>query len=580
MKESTRYDRRTFMGYFASVGLGSTVLPGVLWAKAAAGAEITTATIASAEEMAGLQFTDDQRKVMLEGIKNTEQRLEALHKIPLNNSVAPAIVFNPRTQGPPDIPRKRGQIQKRSAARVSRPADLEDLAFQPVTVLSDLIRRRVITPSELTKMYIARIRKFDPQIMAVVTLLEDRALAQAKRADAEIARGNYRGPLHGIPWGAKDLLAVRNYKTTWGAGPYRDQVIDDDATVVKRLDEAGAILLAKLTLGELAQGDIWFGGMTKNPWKLDQGSSGSSAGPAAATAAGMIAFGIGSETLGSISSPSTRVGTTGLRPTFGRVPRTGAMALSWTMDKLGPLCRSAEDCALVLDAIYGPDGKDPAAIEAPFHWDPTIDVRKLRIGYVKTAFDLPRLDPKDEKRTLHATKQFDDAALNVLGKLGVKLLPVDLPDVPYDPMRIILNAEAAAAFDDLTRSGRDALLVQQTPFDWANTFRVARFIPAVDYINANRVRTIAIQKWDEMFKNFDVIVTPTAAANLPQLVATNLTGHPAVILPNGFRDDGTPVSLTFLGGLFEEAKLLAVADAYQRATNFHLKHPALSVKPA
>jgi Asp-tRNA(Asn)/Glu-tRNA(Gln) amidotransferase A subunit family amidase len=580
MKEFTRYDRRTFMGYFASVGLGSTVLPGVLWAKAAAGAEITTATIASAEEMAGLQFTDDQRKVMLEGIKNTEQRLEALHKIPLNNSVVPAIVFNPRPQGPPEVPRKRGQIQKRSAARVSRPANLEDLAFQPVTVLSDLIRRRVITPSELTKMYIARIRKFDPQIMAVVTLLEDRALDQAKKADAEIARGNYRGPLHGIPWGAKDLLAVRNYKTTWGAGPYRDQVIDDDATVVKRLDEAGAILLAKLTLGELAQGDIWFGGMTKNPWKLDQGSSGSSAGPAAATAAGMIAFGVGSETLGSISSPSTRVGTTGLRPTFGRVPRTGAMALSWTMDKLGALCRSAEDCALVLDAIYGPDGKDPAAIEAPFHWDPTIDVRKLRIGYVKTAFDLPRLDPKDEKRTMHATKQFDDAALNVLGKLGVKLLPVDLPDVPYDPMRIILNAEAAAAFDDLTRSGRDALLVQQTPFDWANTFRVARFIPAVDYINANRVRTIAIQKWDEMFRNFDVIVTPTTAANLPQLVATNLTGHPALILPNGFRDDGTPVSLTFLGGLFEEAKLLAVADAYQRATSFHLKHPTLSVRPA
>jgi Asp-tRNA(Asn)/Glu-tRNA(Gln) amidotransferase A subunit family amidase len=461
----------------------------------------------------------------------------------------------------------------------SVPSNLEGLAFLPVTELSDLVRRRKVTSLELTEMYLNRLKRYDPVLRCVITLTEDRALAQARAADAEIARGKYRGPLHGIPWGAKDLLAVRGYKTTWGAGPYKDQVIDEDATVVQRLDAAGAVLVAKLTLGELAQGDVWYGGTTKNPWKVDQGSSGSSAGPASATAAGLIGFGIGSETLGSISSPSTRCGVTGLRPTYGRVPKTGAMALSWSMDKLGPLCRSVEDCALVLDAIHGPDGKDSMAIAASFNWDASLRPSRLRVGYVKAAFDLPVLDPKDEKRTLHATKKFDDRALDVLKKMGVNLIPVDLPDLPYDAMRIILTAEAAAAFDDMTRSDRDNLMVQQGRFDWPNTFRTARFIPAVDYVNANRVRSTAMRAWDELMQKVDVIVTPTGAANLSQLVATNLTGHPAVILPNGFRDDGTTVSLTFLGGLFEEAKLLAVANAYQQATGFHLAHPTIPTTP-
>jgi Asp-tRNA(Asn)/Glu-tRNA(Gln) amidotransferase A subunit family amidase len=372
---------------------------------------------------------------------------------------------------------------------------------------------------------------------------------------------------------------VRGYKTTWGAGPYKDQTIDADATVVQRLDAAGAVLVAKLSLGELAQGDIWFGATTRNPWKVDQGSSGSSAGPASATAAGLVGFSIGSETLGSISSPSTRCGVTGLRPTFGRVPRTGAMALSWTMDKLGPLCRSVEDCAMVLDAIYGPDAQDNTVIPAPYHWNARLSPRSLRIGYVKSAFDLPATDPTDSKRTLHGTKEFDDAALDALKRLGINLIPVTLPDIQYDAMRIILTAEAAAAFDELTRSDRDKLLVQQGKFDWPNTFRLSRFIPAVDYVNANRLRSVAIKQWDELMNTVDVIVTPTGAANLSQLVATNLTGHPALILPNGFRDDGTPVSLTFLAGLFEEAKLLAVARAYQEATGFHLKHPTIPLTP-
>lgn len=579
MSAQTRYDRRSFMSYFASIGLGSTLLPGVLWARIASGEEITVATIASAEEVAGLKFDEAERAMMLESLKTQELRLEALHKIPIANSVAPAIVFNPV---PPwhTLPRatKKAMVRSPVTARTV-PSNLDELAFLPVTELSELVRRRRVTSLQLTQMYLARIKRYDPVLKCVITLMEDRALAQARAADAEISRGRYRGPLHGIPWGAKDILAVRGYKTTWGAGPYKDQVVEEDATVVQRLDNAGAVLVAKLTLGELAQGDIWFGGTTRNPWKVDQGSSGSSAGPASATAAGLVGFTIGSETLGSISSPSTRCGTTGLRPTYGRVPKTGAMALSWTMDKLGPICRSVEDCALVLDAIHGPDGKDTSAIAASFNWNASLKPTTLRVGYVKAAFDLPVTDPKDEKRTLHATKKFDDAALGVLRGLGINLIPVDLPDLPYDAMRIILTAEAAAAFDELTRSDRDKEMVQQGRFDWPNTFRTARFIPAVDYVNANRVRSNAIRAWDELMQKVDVIVTPTGAAGLFQLVATNLTGHPAVILPNGFRDDGTPVSLTFLGGLFEEAKLLAVARAYQEATKFHLARPTIPLTP-
>jgi Asp-tRNA(Asn)/Glu-tRNA(Gln) amidotransferase A subunit family amidase len=576
---STRVDRRSFMGYFAGVGLTSTLFPGVLWAKLAAGADITVETIATAEEIAGVHFDPTERELMLEGLKQQEQRIEELHKIPLPNSISPAIVFDPLPPNKTIVAQKakpmvRGRVALRSAG-----SDLEDLAFLPVTELSELLRRRRITSLALTQMYLARLKKYDPVLHCVISLTEERALNQARAADAEIQRGKYRGPLHGIPWGAKDLLAVRGYRTTWGAGPYQGQVIDGDATVVQRLDAAGAVLVAKLTLGELAQGDIWYGATTRNPWKVDQGSSGSSAGPASATAAGLVGFAIGSETLGSISSPSTRCGTTGLRPTFGRVPRTGAMALSWTMDKLGPICRSVEDCALVLDAVYGPDGQDNTVIAAPFHWDASLSPRALRVGYVKSAFDLPATDPNDPKRTLHGTKKFDDAALEVFKRLSVNLIPVTLPDVQYDAMRIILTAEAAAAFDELTRSDRDKLLVQQGKFDWPNTFRTARFIPAVDYVNANRLRSVAIQRWDELMNTVDVIVTPTGAANLSQLVATNLTGHPAVILPNGFREDGTPVSLTFLGGLFQEGKLLAVARAYQEATPFHLRHPVVPDTP-
>lgn len=562
------HDRRTFLAYFGAAGLGSTLFPGVLWARVAAGAEITVETIRCAEEIAGLEFTEEQRAMMVDDLQSQRRRIESLHEVELPNSVPPAIHFSPIPPGmrPPsatldgftsDLPRTRVPLRE-------RPADLEELAFLPVTELSELVRTRRVTSLELTRMYLRRLERYDPLLHGVVTLTEDRAVRQARAMDEELSAGRYRGPLHGIPWGAKDLLAVRGYPTTWGAMPFKDQVIDEDAEVVSRLDAAGAVLVAKLTLGELAMGDVWFGGTTRNPWNPEQGSSGSSAGPGSATAAGLVGFAIGSETLGSISSPATRNGVTGLRPTFGRVPRTGAMALSWTMDKLGPMCRSAEDCALVFHHIHGVDGRDHSVIEGPFRWDPDRSPADLRVGYFEAAFET------DESR--YPNRAFDLATLEVLRGAGAELIPVELPEGAYDAMRIILTAEAGAAFDELTRSGRDRLLVQQNDWSWPNTFRASRFIPAVEYINANRARTLAMQRWQELFRDVDVIVTPTSGT---QLVATNLTGHPAVIVPNGFRDDGTPVSITFLGNLFGESEVLALAHAYQRATNFHTRTPDL-----
>jgi Asp-tRNA(Asn)/Glu-tRNA(Gln) amidotransferase A subunit family amidase len=561
-------DRRAFLGYFASIGLGSTLLPGVLWASVARGGEITTQTIAAAEELAGVHFTEEQRAAMVKDLAQQKQQLDELHAVHLDNDVPPAVQFSPLLPGMVLDTAKKPMVMTTFRAGVV-PASESELAFKSVTELAALVRSRKVTSLALTRMYLARLKKYDPVLQCVVTLCEERALAQAAAMDAELARGKYRGPLHGIPWGAKDLLSVKGYPTTWGTPPYRTQTFDRDATVVQRLDAAGAVLVAKLTLGELAMGDVWFGGTTKNPWKTDQGSSGSSAGPASATAAGLVGFSIGSETLGSISSPSTRCGVTGLRPTFGRVPRTGAMALSWSMDKLGPICRSVEDCALVLDAIHGPDGEDLTVQRASFNWDVKRPLSSLRIGYFKDAFDVPELD-KDGKPQ-HPTKKFDDAALDVLAKLGVNPIPVTVPEAAYNAIRIVLDAESAAAFDELTRSGRDAEMTRQTPDAWPNAFREARFIPGPDYVNANRVRTLAMRKWAELFRTVDVIVTPTGGS--AQLVATNLTGHPAVIVPNGFRENGTPVSLTFLGNLYGEASLCRVAQAYQQATDFHLKRP-------
>ena len=428
--------------------------------------------------------------------------------------------------------------------------------------MAQLIRSRKITSVELTKLYLDRLKKFGPRLECVITLTEELALEQAKKADEEIAAGHYRGPLHGIPWGAKDLLSTKGIRTTWGAMPYKDQIIDEDATVVKRLEEAGAVLVAKLTMGALAMGDVWYGGKTKNPWNLEQGSSGSSAGSAAATSAGLVAFAIGTETLGSIVSPSTRCGVTGLRPSYGRVSRYGAMALSWSMDKIGPICRTVEDCALVFHAIHGPDGKDLTIVDVPFGWDPSSDLQDIRVGYLKKAFE-------QKSRT----KENDQAALEVLRSLDIELIPLELPDFPARAISFILSAEAAAAFDELTRSGKDDLLVRQGQGAWPNSFRQARFIPAVEYIQANRMRTLLMQKMAEKMRGIDVFITPTYGGNT--LLITNLTGHPAVVVPSGFDDKGNPTSISFIGDLFEEGKALRVAKAYQDATGFHLKHPKI-----
>ena len=562
-------DRRKFMAYFSSIGVGSTVFPALLWPKVQQAGEITKKMVAAAEDIAGLDFTDEERELMLDGLNRNLAAYRRLREVNIPNSVQPALIFDPVLPGR-RIPTEHRPFRLSAPQGLSRPANLEELAFWPATDLAELIRARQVSSVELTEMYLGRLKRHGSKLECVITLTEDLALKQARRADHEMTLGHYRGPLHGIPWGAKDLLAEDQYRTTWGAKPYENQVIEQDATVVQKLEQAGAVLVAKLTLGALAQGDVWYGGRTRNPWNTEQGSSGSSAGPAAATVAGLVGVSIGSETLGSIVSPSTRCGATGLRPTFGRVSRAGAMALSWSMDKLGPICRSVEDCAVVLDAIHGADGKDPTARTVPFNWNPDVPISRLRIGYYKSAFDF---EPSNERQRRFSTKDFDAKALEVLRSLGATLIPIEVPDdFPTSALRIILNAEAAAAFDKLTRSERDDLLVRQGRGGWPNSFRTARAIPAVEYIQANRVRTMVMGAMDAAMKGVDLFVTPSFGGSV--LLTTNLTGHPSITLPNGFRDDGTPVSISFIGRLFGEADLLAVAKKYQDTTGFHLKRPS------
>jgi Asp-tRNA(Asn)/Glu-tRNA(Gln) amidotransferase A subunit family amidase len=426
-------------------------------------------------------------------------------------------------------------------------------------------------------MYLGRLKKYGPKLLNVVTLTEELALKQAAAADAEIKRGKYRGPLHGIPWGAKDLFATKGIKTTWGAEPYRDQLIDYDSTVVERLNDAGAVLVAKLSMGALAQGARWFAGVTRNPWapeEAQQGSSGSSAGPASAIAAGLVGFSIGTETLGSIVSPSARCGVTGLRPTYGRVSRYGAMGLSWTMDKIGPMCRGVEDCAAALHAIYGPDGKDVTVGDAPFNWNPDTNISALRIGYLKTEFDGPATPPSNEQQRTQAEQRraVYKTALEVLEKAGAKLVPIELPRFSAGSLRFILSAEAAAAFDDITRDGRVNQLSGQGPGDWPNTFRASRFIPAVEYLRAQRARTLLMREMEKLMSQWDVFVSP--APGSASLLVTNLTGHPAVVLPCGFVNN-LPVAIMFTGGVYDEVSPLRVALAFERATKWHTMHPQM-----
>lgn len=564
--ESGGIDRRRFVTLLSAAG---AALPAVLGGQETEKKDaITTKAVAEAERLSGLEFSEPERGMMLEGLEELKGRYRDIRAVPLDNAVPPAVRFDPVLPGTVfDLGRADFRLSEQPAAEV--PQDLEELAFLPLTQLARLLRERKVSSVALTRMYLGRLRRLDPVLHAVISYTEERALERAERADREIAAGRSRGPLHGVPWGAKDLLATKGYRTTWGSVPFKEQVIDYDATVVEKLDEAGAVLIAKLTLGELARGDVWFGGMTRNPWNLEQGSSGSSAGPAAAAVAGGVGFSIGSETLGSIVSPCTRTGATGLRPTFGRVSRQGAMALSWTMDKLGPICRTVEDCAAVFNAIYGPDGRDGTVVDLPFSWDPGLDVRQLRIGYVKSLFEEK---PEEGQEEWHA---LDLATLEALRGLGIDLKAVELPvkDIPVDALRVILAAETAAAFDELTRSGKDDLMVRQVAQAWPNSFRQGQTVPAVAYIQANRVRTLAMREMAKLMAGIDVYVSPTYGGD--NLVLTNLTGHPQVVVPNGFRKDGTPTSITFTGQLFGEGKLLAVAKAYQDATGFHQRHPKL-----
>ncbi len=565
--EKLGFDRRQFFEYFAAIGITSTVMSACQPGEVEERGEITVETIKAAEKIVGIKLTPKEREQIVERLNKNIEIYRSIREKKLGNSVNSALVFNPVPPGM-TFPTEKKPF-KHSVASVKKPAQIEAVAFDSVLQLAKLIKTRQITSTELTKMYLARLKKYDPKLKFVTNLTEELALEQAHRADEEINAGKYRGPLHGIPYGAKDLLAVRGYATTWGAEPYKDQVIDMNATVVERLEEAGAVLVAKLTLGALAQGDVWYGGKTRNPWDPESGSSGSSAGPASATAAGCVAFSIGSETNGSIISPCDRCGVTGLRPTFGRISRYGAMALSWSMDKIGPICRTVEDCAVVFNAIYGPDGRDNTLFDYPFNWDPTLDIKSLRIGYHERYFKKELIrNPKDEKRKKIAREKqrLSNDVLDVLRRLGADLIPIDV-DIDVAETGFILSTESAAAFDDLTRSDRDDLMKKSS---WPDTFRHRRFVPAVEYIQANRYRTMLIEKMNKIFEDVDVFVEVTHS----NTTLTNLTGHPAVIVPIGFVE-GKPTSIVFTGKLFGEAEILAVAKVYQDSTDFHLQYPKL-----
>ena len=615
----TAHDRRAFMAYFTSIGLGTTLLPGVLWAQAnqapQQGTPITKEMVAAAEQISGVEFTDDERTTIAQGLAQSRLNYQKLHAAPLGSNVFPSFVFDPLPPGATMPQIAPAKMVRQKIPIMARPTSIDELAYAGVAALSEMVRTRKVKPSELTEMYLARLKRYDPQLHCVITLTEERARAQARDRDSEISRGKYRGPLHGIPWGAKDLLAVKGYPTTWGAGLYKDQSFDYDASVVKRLDDAGAILIAKLTLGALAQGDIWYGERTRNPWAPAEGSSGSSAGPASATAAGCVAFGIGTETNGSITSPSSTCGLSGHRPTFGRVARTGGMTLAWTMDKIGPITRSAEDCALVFDAIHGPDGFDRAVKAIPFNWNASMPLSRLRIVYFE-----PQPQTRPDGTVIPAAMADNlKATIAALESQGAKLKSIPPAPVNYEFLsRIFLDAECGAAFQPDTLT--DKVKELETPRDflggtrgystWAGTFRRGQFVPAVEYINAMRARTLEMQQWWDLFKDVDVIVGQENTS------VTNGTGTPCIVVPTALtvpppqgRGGGgapgagggrggapgaavvttdttnktpappppprpaRPGSIRFLGALYRDDHILRVAHAFQQATTFHREKP-------
>ena len=602
--------RRRFLTAIPAAVAGSLAAPAL--ARQQPPPRIDKPTLDCAEKIFGVDFTEAEEEQAASVVNQNLASFERLRELNIPLDTEPAITFRPYLPGrkpkPGATPGAKIKVALQTAA--ARGSSLDELAFLPVTALAPLLQRRQVSSTDLTKMYLERLKKHGPALNCVVTLTEELALAQAAQADREIRAGRYKGPLHGIPWGAKDLFAAKGIPTTWGAAPFQNQVFDYDATIVERLRDAGAVLVAKLSMGALAQGDRWFRGQTKNPWSLERGSSGSSAGPGSATAAGLVGFAIGTETRGSIISPSIENGVTGLRPTYGRISRYGAMALSWTMDKIGPMCRSVEDCALVFNAIYGADGKDDTVVDAPFEWNPDVPLSKLRIAYVKNDFDPPQggrggpgdagarggapgaaagapgqagargagggrgrgLSPEEQQRQREMRVKVFSEALDVYRKAGATLEPIEVPaDITSiaGTLAFVLSSEAAAAFDDLTRS-QD--IKDPSLNTWPNTFRAHRFVPAVEYIRAQRARTLLIREMEKLMSQYDVFLSPAPGSTLG---ATNLTGHPAIALKAGFIDN-RPVELMVTGRLYDEATVLRVALAYERATTWHTMNPTLT----
>ena len=578
-------DRRT---WFQLIGVLAAARPGLAQERPPVGARpqppaggrggpqrpmrITKEQVQGALKLLGLDFQDAEIGQMLGRVNNALYTYETARGIEVPYGTEPAFAFHP---GLPDrVPIKgparfETTIPKASAAKA--PASLEELAFWPVTELAPLVRSRAVSSTELTRMYLARMKKHSPRLLSAVTVTEEHALALAAAADAEIKQGHYRGPLHGIPFGVKDLFDTKGILTTWGAEPFQKRIPESDATCVERLYKAGAVLIAKLSMGALAMGDQWFAGQTKSPWnseqgkqkgEYDRGSSGSSAGSAASTAAGLVGFALGTETLGSIVSPCQACGTVGLRPTYGRVSRHGAMALSWTMDKIGPICRGVEDCAIVLNAIYGPDGHDRSVGGDPFHWEPRKPLKSLRVGVLQAAFDA---GPGNNAEV----KKIYEQALADLKNAGVAATPVEYKE-ELASIRYLLDAEGAAAFDDITRDGQVRTLRMQGNGDWPNNFRSSRLVPAVEYIRAQSIRTMLVERFEKFMADWDVIVIPPNAL----LTTTNLTGNPQVVLKCGFLN-GIPRSISFLGKIYDEGSPLRVALAYEQATEWHKKNPAL-----
>ncbi|MGH9712091.1 MAG: amidase [Candidatus Acidiferrales bacterium] len=564
-------DRRTFLQYFSSIGLSSTLFPGVLWGKIQdkKPPHVTKEMLRESAAASGLIFNEHQLDEMVEGVNKNIPRWDDLRKIELDNSIAPPLFFNPVVPGM-KIDRAKRDFRMSEPPKVTRPRNLEDAAFWQVTQLAELIRTKQVSSVELTEMYLSRIKRYNPKLLCVVTITEDLAVQQARDADKEIAAGRYRGPLHGIPWGAKDIISAKGYPTTWGAAPFKNRIIDRDATVVSRLNTAGAVLVAKLSTGELALDDIWFGGMTRNPWDPSMGSQGSSAGPGSATAGGLVGFSVGTETGGSIVAPSSICGVTGVRPTFGRVSRYGVMTLSWSLDKTGPMCRSVEDCAIVLNAIQGPDERDLAVQDVPFNWDSNLDIRKLRVGYLKAAFSNTRQTPQVDAN--------DAAALEKIRSMGFTLIEVGLPEHAHVDFSTIMYGEANAALRDPIETEPQGLVRQ----DRVASQMSYRLLPSTEYLNAQRVRTLLMQEMARAMADVDVYLVPFDYADYtPNPVATvnnavsNLTGQPCVAVPTGFDEKGHTTSMTFIGKVFGEAEMLALARAYQNATGWHLKHPNL-----